>query len=657
MDEAVRRRLLAGLLLWSLVPLPFVGIIQTPFWLAAGGAAAFMMWRPRAKVRLSNLVQNLLAVLILVVVLAVGGRHVGPLRPLGHLLLLVTAVRALTVSDRRSFIRALVPVMLVWIVAVASSTHISLVLYLVASAVVWWWAGMRIHLEGLPDAGFGAGGARLPRLGHVAVAGSLTMLLAVPVFVAVPRLRSPWMAATGGIRTVSGFSEMVELQGWRRIEESQEVAVVVRLADSGRLRERWTRLRGPALDLLLAGTWGPRRTGLEPAPERDGLVWLDPERRDLGGTTRLAAEIRTPARYVFLPYGAVAVRSPVPLLLDPTGALRVEGDERAGLSYTVWVADQPTADRAPPPPRDLRLPVDNPRIGSLAREVVAGAASATERAEAVERFLQTTYGYSLNASAGNHPDPVAWFLFTAGEGHCEFFAGAMAVMLRHLDIPARVVAGFNGGSMDPSGDTLLVRQANAHTWVEAWCGPDLGWRVFDPTPAQSVPPLTRMGAMDRLHAAWESLQATWDRYVLTFGLGEQVGLARSVAAAGRRAASLLASRHTPVALAVLTVLVVLGWALRTRRGRAEGPGELRRGPAARTLARLVRLLERGRVEVPPGATVRAVGRLARERWPAAAGPVGELVWLAERELYGGGEPVSPRAARRLWVRLRRAMQT
>ena len=84
-------------------------------------------------------------------------------------------------------------------------------------------------------------------------------------------------------------------------------------------------------------------------------------------------------------------------------------------------------------------------------------------------------------------DPLADFLFERRKGHCEYFASAMAVMLRTLGIPSRLVTGFQGGAYNPVSGWSVVRASDAHSWVEAWID-GRGWITFDPTPAGADSP-------------------------------------------------------------------------------------------------------------------------------------------------------------------------
>src|SRR5207247_5624444 len=100
-----------------------------------------------------------------------------------------------------------------------------------------------------------------------------------------------------------------------------------------------------------------------------------------------------------------------------------------------------------PAARYLALPATfDPRIAALAENIVrrAEARNGYDRARVIEKYLRESYGYSLDLKAGG-PDPVADFLFNVRSGHCEYFATAMAVMLRTQGIASRVVNGFLPG--------------------------------------------------------------------------------------------------------------------------------------------------------------------------------------------------------------------
>jgi transglutaminase-like putative cysteine protease len=132
----------------------------------------------------------------------------------------------------------------------------------------------------------------------------------------------------------------------------------------------------------------------------------------------------------------------------------------------------------------LQLPSSVPaRVRDLAVTITATKATPYDKAEAIETYLRNTYKYSTvvkSVPAGR--DPVDYFLFDLKADFCEYFASSMAVMLRQVGVPARVVEGFTPGELDVS-NRYAVRELNAHAWVEAYF-PQYGWIEFEPTPSE-----------------------------------------------------------------------------------------------------------------------------------------------------------------------------
>jgi hypothetical protein len=132
------------------------------------------------------------------------------------------------------------------------------------------------------------------------------------------------------------------------------------------------------------------------------------------------------------------------------------------------------------------------------------------------------YRYTLDNPSGHASNPLEDFLERSKAGHCEYFASALAFMLRHRGIPARVVNGYRLGPWIEEGGYWLVTQNEAHSWVEFYDDRSRTWITADPTP--SAPPnelykKTLMGALSR----WaDSLRFRWDRYVVRFSDADQV---------------------------------------------------------------------------------------------------------------------------------------
>jgi hypothetical protein len=163
--------------------------------------------------------------------------------------------------------------------------------------------------------------------------------------------------------------------------------------------------------------------------------------------------------------------------------------------------------------------------------MTAGAPSDLGRARALEQGLRHDYGYTLELPQRESKDPLADFLFTRRKGHCEYFAAAMAVMLRTLNIPARLATGFQNGVYNPISDLWLVRASDAHSWVEAWI-PGHGWTTFDPTPpdlsSHSFTLLSKAGLY--LDAA----ETFWQQWVVGYDPNHQGTLADRIEQTARR---------------------------------------------------------------------------------------------------------------------------
>ncbi|MEP7004261.1 MAG: transglutaminaseTgpA domain-containing protein [Chloroflexota bacterium] len=132
----------------------------------------------------------------------------------------------------------------------------------------------------------------------------------------------------------------------------------------------------------------------------------------------------------------------------------------------------------------LQLPSSVPdRVAKLAQTITAAKTTPYDKAEAVETYLRNTYRYStVVKSAPPGRDPVDYFLFDLKADFCEYFASSMAVLLREVGVPARVVEGFTAGELDIT-NRYAVKELNAHAWVEVYF-PLYGWIEFEPTPSE-----------------------------------------------------------------------------------------------------------------------------------------------------------------------------
>ena len=178
-----------------------------------------------------------------------------------------------------------------------------------------------------------------------------------------------------------------------------------------------------------------------------------------------------------------------------TGMRAVRGGQASDV-YTVTsfvsVADKAVLRRAPTVYPDyirakyLQIPSTLPqRVKDLAHKIAGNESNPYDIAEAMESYLRITYHYAPTVKAPPAGrDPVDYFLFDAKEDFCEYFASSMAVMLREMGVPARFVEGYTTGTLDPNTGKYIVKELDAHAWVEAYF-PNYGWVEFEPTPSQA----------------------------------------------------------------------------------------------------------------------------------------------------------------------------
>jgi transglutaminase-like putative cysteine protease len=194
-------------------------------------------------------------------------------------------------------------------------------------------------------------------------------------------------------------------------------------------------------------------------------------------------------------------------------------EDRPELAPPMVTAVLPLSVREP----NLQLPAIDPRIADLARSFTAGATNDLERVRAIERRLRTGYGYTLELPDREVADPLAHFLFTRKQGHCEYFASSMAVMLRSIGVPARLATGFQGGVYNSVTELWLIRAGDAHSWVEAWI-PGHGWTTFDPTPPDPNAH-SSLAFLTHLALYLDAAETFWQEWVVTYDLTRQGSLA------------------------------------------------------------------------------------------------------------------------------------
>jgi len=212
------------------------------------------------------------------------------------------------------------------------------------------------------------------------------------------------------------------------------------------------------------------------------------------------------------------------LIVDQGGGIHLPTAPQERYNYEVYSAPEPVEQRHQgsgkrPAAVYLQLPEEKEVIVALGRQICAGARSPEEKVQRVIAYLQGNFTYTLNPRRDKRFLPLEDFLLHNREGYCEHFATAAAVLLRGTGVPTRLVSGFLHGEWNSLGRYFMVRQRDAHTWIEAYL-PNKGWVSFDPTPAASAEAL--VPALSSLYRYYDFLKLNWNRYIIRYSRRDQI---------------------------------------------------------------------------------------------------------------------------------------
>jgi transglutaminase-like putative cysteine protease len=386
-----------------------------------------------------------------------------------------------------------------------------------------------------------------------ALAGAAPILVALilvgafGIFFLLPRTSAGYLSGfASGNDLSTGFSERVQLGRIGQIQQSSAVVMHVQIdGDANGLYDfKW---RGVALGKFDGKTWSGS-TEQFPLPRlADGRFALSRAAPEPGRGARLIHY-----RVLMEPIGTnVFFLAGGPKFLS--GSYRMIARDDAGAVFnldeshaiSVYEADSdpaaPTAEMLrtasssyPPDVLNSYLglpPRLDPRIPDLARQVAEKASTNYDKAEAISQYLNRTYKYTLQLPQSEPQDPLANFLFERKEGHCEYFASSMAVMLRVIRIPSRVVNGFRTTEFNDLTSTYVIRASSAHSWVEAYF-PEYGWVTFDPTPAAA---LSERQGWSRMALYLDAMASFWREWIVNYDASHQRALGQD-AMRGSRAA-------------------------------------------------------------------------------------------------------------------------
>lgn len=415
---------------------------------------------------------------------------------------------------------------------------------------VLWYQLARVE-EASGGRGADPGPARRPLYRRTVAVAFAALGISTAVFLLMPReigsrALGTWGAASVG--RVVGFNDEVRLGMGGLISESAEPVLDLELYDRqgdpiGSVGQRFY-LRGAVLDAYdrRTGTWTRSERSRNDYKFGPGPLFPHPPTAISGGHPRAwnirqevtIRNIASERGHLFSIWQTNQARVDPPAQLQycsTDGTLRVQG-HGGKVSYTVYSNDRnpPPLNWEEPTAEDRDLDVGLSDAARFARDTLIANGiepdptlrSARDDASAVRSlsniFSAGDYRYTLETmSAPAGQDPVEWFLLDSREGHCEYYASALAVLCRAVGIDARVITGYVATDWNETTSSYIVRASNAHAWVEAEVLPGY-WRTYDPTPSADLsrihePPRGMLAGARRF---FDTLEFAWIRTVVGY---------------------------------------------------------------------------------------------------------------------------------------------
>ena len=468
-----------------------------------------------------------------------------------------------------------------------------------------------------------------PPLREAARIAALMALLGAPImailFMLFPRLAPLWGIPSDAMAGRSGLSASMQVGTIASLALDDSVAMRVRF-DGSPPRQSDLYFRGPVLSTLDGREWRALRSRF-PAPLQDPAAL-----QVSGPAVQYQVTLEPNNRTWLLTLDATPDKPTAPgrdLLMTPE---------------LQWVSTQPVSDltryqarsfpsfRHGPQRRTAALqdylelpPGFNPRTMQWAAELRQGPRANLDPERLLETVLDRlrTGGYTYTLDPGVFGANTAdEFWFDRKAGFCEHIASAFVIMMRSLDIPARIVTGYQGGEFNGVGEFWVVRQSDAHAWAEVWLS-GRGWVRVDPTSAVSP---GRIGSLQRLQAprgviasalegvspqalfnlraAWDAMNNNWNQWVLNYSQATQLNLLRDIGFTSPDWADL---GYVLIALVVSASLLGAAWTLWDRS---------RQDPWLRLLRRASQRLGEAGLVVAPHTPPRSLAQQVLAHWGA-----------------------------------------
>ena len=496
-----------------------------------------------------------------------------------------------------------------------------------------------------------------PSLRQAARLAARTALLGAPImalmFVLFPRIGPLWGVPQDGTAK-TGLSNSMTMGSFSEVAQDDSIALRLRFEGAPPVPEALY-FRGPVLARFDGREWRPLTPSFPAAMQPRANL------RVTGPALRYEMTLE-PLRLASLP-----------LLEATTSAPQLDGVRVAQRDDLQWVAERAlfervrfsaeahTTFRHGPVSAVLGLqdhlelpPGYNPRTlawaAELRRDPLYARADARTLAQALMQHIRTSgFSYTL-AAAPYGRDAVDEFWLDRREGFCEHFAAAFVVVMRALDVPARVVTGFQGADPLPIDGYVVVRQSSAHAWAEYWMA-GIGWIRADPTAAVAPERITRsrrlvpapgliagtLGGVSpallaSLRDGWEALNNRWNQWVLNYSRGQQLDVLKNLGFNSPSWEDL-----SLLLIGTLSSLALLGaaWAWWDRH---------RIDPWVRQMERLREATQQLGLTAAAHEAPRVLAARVRERYGAEGEPLAALLDTLERQRYGREVERRPDAA-------------
>jgi len=502
----------------------------------------------------------------------------------------------------------------------------------------------------------------------MALAGAPIMLV---LFLFFPRMAPLWGVPNETLTGRSGLANQMSVGSMASMALDDRIAMRVRFKDGRLPPPNAMYFRGPVLTAFNGRDWYALNQ-----PEARGITWARPTPPFLqvhGDAFHYEITLEAHRRHWLLTLDAAAEQPELPpgtrALMTPElqwttnrpilSVLRYRAQSH--LQFSHGPLRRSSALRA-----YVQLPKGmNPRTLELAQQMradpalAAGDTSAYVQA-ALNRLHTGGYSYSLSPGVyGEHTADEFWF--DQKEGFCEHITSAFVVLMRALDIPARIVTGYQGGELNHIDGYWVVRQSDAHAWAEVW-SEEQGWLRVDPTGA--IAP-NRIGQFERLQtppgllgsavetlvspdfaqylrALWEALDNGWNQQVLNYTQERQFNLLQALGWETTRWQTLLQLMCSALTLYLVGWLGLTYW-------------EKGRDPWQHLLMRAAKTLAHAGLHLPHYSTPRSMAQQIRQHFGESGEAAAQWMLRYESARYGKQQTATPGQLWWQWLRAKKSL--